>query len=88
MGVGWYRTLNARAERKELMREEKTSRIHQLPFLYAERDRDIYRRSRAAEAREAIIMKDVKGWEVRCPSYSPSLSRCPPASPSLTFGHL
>lgn len=30
----------------------------------AENDRDIYRREKAALAREESIMKDVKGWEV------------------------
>lgn len=30
----------------------------------AENDRDVYRRSQAALAREKEIMKDVEGWEV------------------------
>jgi hypothetical protein len=36
-----------------------------VPLLLAEGDRDTYRRREAAKAREAEIMKDVKGWEVR-----------------------
>lgn len=36
-----------------------------MPFLLAENDRDVYRRSQAAVAREKAIMKDVEGWEVR-----------------------
>lgn len=40
------------------------SRIHLVPLLLAEGDRDAYRRQEAAKAREAEIMKDVKGWEV------------------------
>ena len=35
-------------------------------MLLAEGDRDAYRREQAALAREREIMKDVKGWEVRC----------------------
>lgn len=35
-----------------------------MPLLLAERDRDEYRRSQAALARETEIMKDVEGWEV------------------------
>lgn len=34
-----------------------------MPLLLAEGDRDAYRRSEAARAREAEIMKDVPGWE-------------------------
>ena len=41
------------------------SRIHLVPLLLAEGDRDAYRRRQAAIARESEIMKDVKGWEVR-----------------------
>jgi hypothetical protein len=49
---------------RELQREKVWSRIHLVPLLLAEGDRDAYRRHRAAVAREAEIMKDVKGWEV------------------------
>jgi NADH dehydrogenase (ubiquinone) 1 alpha subcomplex subunit 13 len=83
MGVGWYRTIGGRREKHELAREERWSRVYQLPFLVAENDRDAYRRQAAAKAREAIIMKDVPGWEVRSPRESrPSedarLLRTPP----------
>lgn len=40
------------------------SRIHLVPLLLAEGDRDAYRRQEAAKAREGEIMKDVKNWEV------------------------
>ena len=40
------------------------SRIHLVPLLLAEGDRDVHRRQLAANAREQEIMKDVKGWEV------------------------
>lgn len=49
---------------RELQREKAWSRIHLVPLLVAEGDRDTYRRSQAALAREREIMKDVKGWEV------------------------
>lgn len=35
-----------------------------MPLLTAEADRDLYRRTEAAKAREAEIMKDVDGWKV------------------------
>lgn len=40
------------------------SRIHLVPLLMAEGDRDLYRRQQAALKREKEIMKDVPGWEV------------------------
>jgi len=49
---------------RELQREKVWSRIHLVPLLLAEGDRDAHRRHLAAVAREAEIMKDVKGWEV------------------------
>lgn len=39
-------------------------RLHLVPLLLAEGDRDAFRRSEAAVAREKEIMKDVPGWEV------------------------
>ncbi|KAF8827089.1 hypothetical protein HHX47_DHR5001076 [Lentinula edodes] len=48
---------------RELQREKAWSRIHLVPLLMAEGDRDAYRRQQAALAREKEIMKDVKGWE-------------------------
>lgn len=49
---------------RELQREKVWSRIHLVPILLAEGDRDAYRREQAALEREKEIMKDVKGWEV------------------------
>ena len=49
---------------RELHRENVWSRLHLVPLLLAEGDRDAYRRQQAANAREGEIMKDVKGWEV------------------------
>lgn len=49
---------------RELARERVWSRIHLVPLLLAEGDRDTYRRKQAALEREREIMKDVKGWEV------------------------
>lgn len=48
---------------RELEREKVWSRIHLIPLLQAEADRDTYRREVAANEREAEIMKDVKGWK-------------------------
>jgi hypothetical protein len=44
----------------ELQREKTWSRIHLVPLIMAEGDRDVYRRSEAATAREKEIMKDVE----------------------------
>ena len=49
---------------RELQREKVWSRIHLVPLLLAEGDRDAYRRQQAALEREREIMKDVPGWEV------------------------
>lgn len=48
----------------ELRREKAWSRIHLVPLLMAEADRDTHRREQAQLAREKEIMKDVKGWQV------------------------
>ena len=63
---------------RELQREKVWSRIHLVPLLMAEGDRDLYRRQQAALAREKEIMKDVPGWEVRfisCPDLNCSCDR-------------
>lgn len=48
---------------RELKRENLWARINLVPLLTAEADRDTYRRTEAAKAREAEIMKDVKDWK-------------------------
>ncbi|CAD6568261.1 MAG: hypothetical protein TREMPRED_004410 [Tremellales sp. Tagirdzhanova-0007] len=60
---GFWRVGQGNLEKKELKRELAWSRIHLVPLLLAEQDRDAYRRSTAALAREKEIMKDVPGWE-------------------------
>ncbi|KAF9077027.1 GRIM-19 [Rhodocollybia butyracea] len=62
-GIGFYRYGQGILERRELQREKVWSRIHLVPLLMAEGDRDAYRRQQAAVEREKVIMKDVKGWE-------------------------
>jgi len=49
---------------RELKRELAWSRIYLVPLLLAEQDRDAFRRTSAALAREKEIMKDVPDWEV------------------------
>ncbi|KAG2013329.1 hypothetical protein CC2G_010251 [Coprinopsis cinerea AmutBmut pab1-1] len=61
---GFYRLGKGNLEKRELEREKIWSRIHLVPLLMAEGDRDTYRRQQAALAREREIMKDVPGWEV------------------------
>jgi len=64
----------------ELQREKVWSRIHLVPLLMAEADRDVYRREQAALAREKEIMKDVPGWEVSTiPSVALGLAQVGPA---------
>ncbi|KZT06398.1 GRIM-19 [Laetiporus sulphureus 93-53] len=60
---GFYRVGKGNLERRELQREKIWSRIHLVPLLLAEGDRDAYRRQQAALEREKEIMKDVPGWE-------------------------
>ncbi|EGO02024.1 B16.6 subunit of GRIM-19, NADH:ubiquinone oxidoreductase [Serpula lacrymans var. lacrymans S7.3] len=60
---GFYRVGKGNLEKRELQREKVWSRIHLVPLLLAEGDRDAYRREVAAVEREKEIMKDVKGWE-------------------------
>jgi NADH dehydrogenase (ubiquinone) 1 alpha subcomplex subunit 13 len=60
--IGWYKVSLANEERREIRREKIWSRIHLIPLLQAETDRDLYRRLQHAKEREAEIMKDVPGW--------------------------
>lgn len=60
---GFYKVFQGNLERRELKRENLWSRIHLIPLLTAEADRDTYRRTEAAKAREEEIMKDVEGWK-------------------------
>ncbi|CAL1701280.1 unnamed protein product [Somion occarium] len=61
---GFYRLGKGNLEKRELKREATWSRIHLVPLLLAEGDRDAYRRQKAALEREKEIMKDVPDWEV------------------------
>ncbi|KZT35578.1 hypothetical protein SISSUDRAFT_1064377 [Sistotremastrum suecicum HHB10207 ss-3] len=60
---GMYRVALGNLERRELRREKTWARLHLVPLLLAESDRDTYRRQQAALARETEIMKNVEGWE-------------------------
>ncbi|GLB34058.1 putative high mobility group protein [Lyophyllum shimeji] len=82
---GFYRLGKGNLEKRELQRENVWSRIHLVPLLMAEGDRDMYRREQAALAREKEIMKDVTGWEFPRLYYAPIDSPMKPASPVLTF---
>ncbi|KAJ9058857.1 hypothetical protein DSO57_1008074 [Entomophthora muscae] len=61
---GYYRIALGKEERRELHREKTWARIHLVPLLTAENDRDLYRRRLASLSREREIMKDVPGWVV------------------------
>ncbi|KAG7928332.1 hypothetical protein KL925_001632 [Ogataea polymorpha] len=62
---GFYKVIQGNRENVELKREKLWSRIHLMPLLQAEQDRDIVRRTIAYYNREAEIMKDVPWWEVK-----------------------
>ncbi|KAL7409245.1 GRIM-19 [Mrakia frigida] len=62
--LGHHYGKKSRAETRENQRENSWARIHMIPFLMAENERDQYRREWALKERERIIMKDVEGWEV------------------------
>ncbi|KZO98129.1 GRIM-19 protein [Calocera viscosa TUFC12733] len=62
-GFGIHGVGMANREKRELLREKTWARIHLVPLLMAEGDRDMYRRTHAALEREKEIMKDVKGWQ-------------------------
>ncbi|EMD00185.1 hypothetical protein BAUCODRAFT_30651 [Baudoinia panamericana UAMH 10762] len=61
MGYGWYRVGQGIRELNELAREKMWSRIHLIPLLQAEEDRDQVRRYYAAQAME----KELLGGESR-----------------------
>ncbi|CAO1634746.1 unnamed protein product [Sympodiomycopsis kandeliae] len=60
---GFWKVGQGNVEKRELRREHVWSRIHILPLLTAEADRDAYRRQLAQERREKEIMKDAPEWE-------------------------
>ncbi|CEG66249.1 Putative NADH:ubiquinone oxidoreductase, B16.6 subunit [Rhizopus microsporus] len=75
---GFYKVGEGNVEKRELKRENLWSRIHLVPLLTAEADRDAYRRSEAAKAREAEIMKNVEGWKVGESVYNNTKYYTPP----------
>ncbi|KAG8761442.1 hypothetical protein FRC14_003855 [Serendipita sp. 396] len=62
-GYGFYRYGLGVNERRELQREKMWSRIHLIPLLEAEHDRDEYRRKFAENAVEGAIMSRHKNWK-------------------------
>ena len=49
---------------RELAREKVWARLHLIPLLEAENDRDLVRRQIAGAEREKALMSDVKGWKM------------------------
>lgn len=60
VGYGWYKTVGAIHERRELAREKMWTRIHLTPLLVAEEDRQYVRRRFADDAREKELMGSVE----------------------------
>ncbi|KAI9618876.1 hypothetical protein H4Q26_012130 [Puccinia striiformis f. sp. tritici PST-130] len=69
---GFYRYGQGNLEKRELKRENMWSRIHLVPILTAENDRDQFRRNRAQLDREREIMKDDPDWVVGQSVYNTS----------------
>ncbi|RKP14684.1 GRIM-19 [Piptocephalis cylindrospora] len=79
MAYGFYRVMEGRRETFELQREKLWGRIYLVPFLQAETDRDVYRRTRAQEEREAWAMQGVPNWKVgeSAPAYKATKRHIP-----------
>ncbi|KAF4841500.1 NADH dehydrogenase [ubiquinone] 1 alpha subcomplex subunit 13 [Colletotrichum siamense] len=56
MGYGWYHLIKGIREANELAREKMWARIHLIPLLQAEEDRDQVRRYYADQAREKELL--------------------------------
>ncbi|KAF4775168.1 GRIM-19 protein [Colletotrichum scovillei] len=56
MGYGWYQLTKGIREANELAREKMWARIHLIPLLQAEEDRDQVRRWYADQAREKELL--------------------------------
>ncbi|KAI0397960.1 NADH-ubiquinone oxidoreductase subunit [Xylariaceae sp. FL0594] len=56
MAYGWYKLNQGIREQNELAREKAWSRIHLIPVLQAEEDRDLVRKHLADQAREKELL--------------------------------
>ncbi|KAK4185648.1 GRIM-19 [Podospora australis] len=56
MLYGWYKLVVGIREQNEMGREKMWSRIHLIPLLQAENDRDLVRRHLADQAREKALL--------------------------------
>ncbi|KAK4107242.1 hypothetical protein N656DRAFT_785540 [Canariomyces notabilis] len=56
MLYGWYRVVKGIREQNELAREKMWARIHLIPLLQAEEDRDLVRRHIADQEREKALV--------------------------------
>ncbi|KAI9628448.1 hypothetical protein KEM48_011607 [Puccinia striiformis f. sp. tritici PST-130] len=74
---GFYRYGQGNLEKRELKRENMWSRIHLVPILTAENDRDQFRRNRAQLDREREIMKDDPDWVVGQSVYNTKVLKPP-----------
>jgi len=61
---GFYKWAQSSRELQELAREKVWARLHLIPLLEAENDRDLVRRQIAEAERERALMSDVKGWKM------------------------
>ncbi|KJZ73455.1 hypothetical protein HIM_07249 [Hirsutella minnesotensis 3608] len=78
MGYGWYKLIHGIREANELAREKMWARIHLIPLLQAEEDRDQVRRHLADRARE----KEALGGNIKVYNSDrfvrPTLAAVPP----------
>eukprot|EP00794_Sanderia_malayensis_P009774 gene9773-10773_t len=64
MSFGFYCVIQGNIKMRALRKETIEGRIALLPLLQAERDREQLRTLKENYELEALIMKDVKGWNV------------------------
>ncbi|CDK29101.1 unnamed protein product [Kuraishia capsulata CBS 1993] len=74
---GFYHVCQGNREKAELKREKLWARIHLIPLLQSETDRDVVRRTFAYYKREGEIMKDIPWWEVKSPYHTDDVFRPP-----------
>ncbi|KTW32671.1 uncharacterized protein T551_00156 [Pneumocystis jirovecii RU7] len=67
---GFYKYIQGVYEKRELKRENVWSRIHLIPLLQVEADRDLYRRKQAMRQVENQIMENIPGWDSEQPIYN------------------
>ncbi|XP_071952851.1 NADH dehydrogenase [ubiquinone] 1 alpha subcomplex subunit 13-like [Antedon mediterranea] len=64
MACGYFTQRMGNKKRRLLQREDREAYLAIMPLVEVETDRDILKRLKFNQAQEALIMKDVAGWNV------------------------